>query len=123
MWFGRILIFAIILSIGGILGWGLSKLVRLSILSGMDRFLGSVFGICRGILLLAVFIILGQFAGFDNDDRWENSFLIPHFEIVAEWIRIMAPQGYEILTPDAPADSLPVEVPTELKLSALNLVE
>jgi len=123
MWFGRILVFAIILSVGGILSWGLSKLVRLSILSGMDRFLGSVFGICRGVLLIAVFVILGQFAGFDNDGWWGNSFLIPHFEVVADWIKIMAPQGYEILTPDVPAESLPVEVPTELKLSALNFLE
>jgi membrane protein required for colicin V production len=123
MWFGRILVFAIILSVGGILSWGLSKLVRLSILSGMDRFLGSLFGICRGVLLISVFIILGQFSGFDNDSWWEKSFLIPHFEVVADWIKVMAPQGYEILTPDAPAESLPVELPTELKLSAPNFVE
>lgn len=123
MWFGRILIFAIILSVGGILGWGLSKLVRLSILSGMDRFLGSLFGICRGVLLISVFVILGQFAGFENDGWWENSFLIPHFEVVAEWIKVMAPQGYEILTPDAPAETLPVELPSKLKLSALNFLE
>jgi membrane protein required for colicin V production len=123
MWFGRILVFAIILSVGGILSWGLSKLVRLSILSGMDRFLGSLFGICRGVLLISVFVILGQFAGFENDGWWENSFLIPHFEVVAEWIKVMAPQGYEILTPDAPAETLPVELPTELKSSALNFLE
>ena len=100
MWFGRILVFAIILSVGGILSWGLSKLVRLSILSGMDRFLGSLFGICRGVLLISVFVILGQFAGFANDNWWQNSFLIPHFEVVAEWIKVMAPQGYEILVPE-----------------------
>jgi membrane protein required for colicin V production len=123
MWFGRILIFAIILSLGGILGWGLSKLVRLSILSGMDRFLGSVFGMCRGILLIAVFIILGQFSGFDNDRWWENSFLIPHLEVVAEWIKIMAPQGYELLTPEAPAESLPVEVPGDVVLPTLRILE
>ena len=113
MWFGRILIFAIILSVGGILGWGLSKLVRLSILSGMDRFLGSAFGICRGILLIAVFVILGQFSGFDNDDWWEDSFLIPHFEVIAEWIKVMAPQGFELLSPEQPLDSLEIDVPTE----------
>ena len=37
IWFGRILVFAIVLSAGGIIGWGLSKLVRLSVLSGVDR--------------------------------------------------------------------------------------
>jgi membrane protein required for colicin V production len=70
VWFGRILVFAIILSVGGLLGWGISKLVRLSVLSGFDRFLGSFFGVLRGVLLVALFVIGGQFAGFDNDDWW-----------------------------------------------------
>ena len=123
MWFGRVLIFAIILSVGGLLGWGLSKLVRLSILSGMDRFLGSVFGACRGILLIAVAIIVGQYSGFDNDAWWENSILIPHLEVVADWIKIMAPQGYELLTPDGVADSLPLDLPGSLNLESLESSE
>ena len=114
MWFGRILVFAVILALGGLLGWGISKLVRLSVLSGMDRFLGSLFGALRGILLVAVFIIGGQFAGFDNDEWWLDSRLIPHFEVVAEWIKVMAPQGLELITPDEAAKSLPVDVPVEL---------
>ena len=114
MWFGRVLVFSVILALGGLLGWGISKLVRLSVLSGMDRFLGSLFGTLRGILLVAVFIIGGQFAGFDNDEWWLNSRLIPHFEVVAEWIKVMAPQGLELLTPDEAAKSLPVDLPVEL---------
>jgi len=98
-WFGRILVFAVVLSIGGLLGWGISKLVRLSVLSGMDRLAGAVFGAGRGVLLAALFVLGGQFAGFDNDDWWKRSILIPHLEVVAEWITIMAPQGYEILIP------------------------
>lgn len=98
-WFGRILVFAVILSIGGLLSWGISKLVRLSVLSGMDRLAGSVFGAFRGILLAALFIIGGEFAGFDNDAWWQRSILLPHLEVVAEWIKVMAPQGYEILVP------------------------
>ena len=113
MWFGRVLVFAIILSVGGLLGWGISRLVRMSVLSGMDRLLGSLFGAARGVLLLAVFIIGGQFAGFDNDDWWLNSRLIPHVEVVAEWIKVMAPQGLELLMPDAEAESLPVDIPGE----------
>jgi membrane protein required for colicin V production len=98
-WFGRILVFAVVLSIGGLLGWGISKLVRLSVLSGMDRLAGAVFGAGRGVLLAALFVLGGQFAGFDNDNWWNQSILIPHLEVVAEWITVMAPQGYEILVP------------------------
>ena len=107
MWFGRILVFAIILAIGGILSWGISKLVRLSILSGMDRFLGSLFGFVRGILLIAVVIIFGQFSDLDEAGWWKNSFVIPHLEVVADWIKVMAPQGYDLITPDKAAESLP----------------
>ena len=115
-WFGRILVFAVILSLGGLLGWGLSKLIKLSVLGGLDRFAGSVFGLLRGMLLVAVGIIGGQFAGFDNDDWWLNSTLIPHFAVVADWIKDMAPAGYDLIVPDAPADSLPVELPGTARL-------
>jgi len=114
MWFGRILVFAVILSIGGLLGWGISKLVRLSVLSGMDRLLGSMFGAGRGVLLMALFIIGGQFAGFDNDEWWLKSRLVPHFEIVADWIKVMAPKGFELLMPDEQAETLPIDVPEVL---------
>ncbi len=114
MWFGRILVFAVILSIGGLLSWGISKLVRLSVLSGMDRLLGCLFGTVRGIILVALFVIGGQFAGFDNDDWWEQSKLLPHVQVVADWIKVMAPQGLEIITPDEAAESLPVDIPIEV---------
>ena len=110
-WFGRILVFAVILTAGGLLGWGLSKLVRLSILSGMDRFLGAVFGFARGLLLVAVFILGGQFAGFSNDSWWTSSVIIPELEFLAEWLQVMAPEGLEMLTPEAPAKQIPVELP------------
>ena len=113
-WFGRVLVFAVILSVGGLLGWGISKLVRLSVLSGLDRFLGSVFGVVRGVLLVAVFVIGGQFSGFDNDEWWLKSRLLPHFEVVADWIKVFAPKGYELIIPDEVADELPVDLPIDL---------
>jgi len=114
MWFGRVLVFSVVLAVGGLLGWGISKLVRLSVLSGMDRFLGSLFGALRGILLAAVFIIGGQFAGFDNDEWWLKSRLIPHLEVVADWIKVMAPHGLELITPEEAVKSLPTDGPIEL---------
>lgn len=98
-WFGRALVFVVVLTIGGLLGWGVSKLVRLSILSGTDRVLGMIFGFCRGALLFGLAVIGGQFAGFDNDDWWERSVLMPYGEFVAEWISVMAPKGIELLQP------------------------
>ena len=113
-WFGRVLVFAVILSLGGLLGWGLSKIIRWSALSGMDRFLGSLFGAARGILLVAVAIIGGQFAGFDNDPWWSQSRLIPHLAVVADWIKVIAPEGLDLIVPDGEAEELPVEIPIEV---------
>ena len=109
-WFGRILVFAVILSLGGLLGWGLSKIIRMSALSGMDRFLGALFGAARGILLVAVAMIGAEFAGFTNDDWWGDSKLIPHLEVVADWIKVIAPEGLELIVPDEEADGLPVPI-------------
>ncbi len=113
-WFGRLLIFGVILAVGGLVGWGMSKLMRLSVLGGIDRLLGSLFGAVRDIVLVALFVIGGQFAGFDNDEWWLSSRLLPHFEVVADWIKVIAPKGYEIIIPDDTADALPVELPAEV---------
>ena len=58
-WFGRILVFLLILAVGGLIGWGLSKLVRLSVLSGIDRLVGGFFGAARGVLFVALFMLAG----------------------------------------------------------------
>ena len=76
--------------------------------------LGSLFGAVRGVILTALFVIGGQFAGFDNDDWWEQSKLLPYVQVVADWIEVMAPQGLEVITPDEAADSLPVDIPIEV---------
>jgi membrane protein required for colicin V production len=73
-----------------------------------------MFGAARGILLMALFVIGGQFAGFDNDDWWLQSRLLPRFAVVADWIKVMAPKGYELLMPDEKIDSLPIDVPEKL---------
>lgn len=106
IWFGRILVFVVVLSIGGLLGWGIAKLVRLSVLSGMDRTLGTFFGFARGVVLVAVFIIGGQYASFDQDNWWRDSRFIPHIAVVSDWLRVMAPKGMEMLQPGAVPDDV-----------------
>ncbi|MDH3416862.1 MAG: CvpA family protein, partial [Gammaproteobacteria bacterium] len=54
MWFGRFLVFVVVLFIGGLLGWGVSKIVQMSAMSSVDRFFGSIFGAVRGVLLVSL---------------------------------------------------------------------
>lgn len=113
VWFGRVLVFAIVVSVGGLLGWGIAKIVRLSPLSGVDRLAGGLFGAARGVLLMALAVIAGQSAGFESGAWWQESKLIPRLEVVADWIKVMAPKGFELLTPEEPDQDLKINLPTD----------
>ena len=67
----------------------LAHFVRLSIFSGMDRFLGLIFGLLRGVVLLGVFVILGQTLRLDGEHWWTRSLLIPYGESVANGLRAL----------------------------------
>jgi membrane protein required for colicin V production len=114
IWFGRILIFIIILVLGSILGWVTTKLIRLVLLGGIDRLIGSIFGALRGVLIIGLFVIVGQYSGFDSDAWWLDSHLLPHFEELANWIKVAAPKGFELIIPDEVIEKLPNQLQMEL---------
>ena len=89
IWAARIIIVLVVLLVGAGVGAALGHFVRLSIFSGMDRFLGLVFGAFRGIVLLGVFVILGQLLRLDGERWWRHSLLIPYGESVANGLRAL----------------------------------
>ncbi len=111
LWAGRFLVFIIILAIGGLIGWSVSKIVRMAGLSGTDRSLGAVFGLLRAVVLIGLFALLGRYAAFDAENWWLESSLIPYAETVADWIEVMAPKGMEILQPEEMLDDFQFNVP------------
>ncbi len=106
MWAGRALIFVIVLALGALAGWGISKIVRLAGLTGTDRYLGGVFGFLRAAVLAGLFALFGRYAAFDADNWWLESRLIPYAETVADWIEVMAPKGMEMLQPEQMIDEI-----------------
>src|SRR5262245_58685687 len=88
-WAARVIIVILILLLGAAVGAILNHFVRLSIFSGMDRFLGLVFGLLRGVVLLGVFVILGQVLRLDGERWWTRSLMIPYGESVANGLRTM----------------------------------
>jgi membrane protein required for colicin V production len=100
MWAGRFLVFIIILALGALAGWGISKIIRMAGLTGTDRSLGGLFGLARAIVLIGLFVLLGRYAVFDGKAWWLESRLIPYAEDVADWIEVMAPKGMEMLRPE-----------------------
>ncbi len=88
-WAARVIIVALILLIGAGLGALVGHYVRLSIFSGMDRFLGFLFGAARGAVLIGVFVILGRLLKLDGETWWRHSMLIPYGDSVAHGLRVL----------------------------------
>ncbi|AQZ95921.1 CvpA family protein [Halopseudomonas phragmitis] len=79
------ILFVLTLILGGLINYLIGQLVRVTGLSGTDRFLGMIFGAARGVLLVVVVIGLLSLAPVEGDIWWTQSELIPHFLLVADW--------------------------------------
>jgi membrane protein required for colicin V production len=88
-WAARVIIVLLVLLVGAGVGAALGHFVRLSIFSGMDRFLGFAFGVLRGFVLLGVFVILGQLLRLQDENWWRHSMLIPYGASIANGLRML----------------------------------
>jgi membrane protein required for colicin V production len=88
-WAARVILVALVLLLGAGIGVTVTHFVRLSIFSGMDRFLGFVFGVFRGLVVLGVFVILAQVLRLDGERWWRQSRLMPYGESIANGLRVV----------------------------------
>ncbi len=72
--------------IGSVITYVITQLVKRSGLTGTDRFIGVFFGIARGILLVALLVLVGELSDLPQKNGWMNSQLIPQFESVVQWL-------------------------------------
>lgn len=86
-------LFAITLSLGGLIGFLLSVLVRKTGLTFVDRFGGMVFGVVRGMIVVTVVVMLAGLTPLPKDSWWTESTLIPPFQLFVVWLRDHIPSG------------------------------
>ncbi len=79
------LLFVATLFVGALVNRLIGGLIQMTGLSGTDRVLGMVFGGLRGCLLVTAIIGLMTLAPLDQDPAWQQSVLIPHFLLLADW--------------------------------------
>jgi membrane protein required for colicin V production len=77
---GFVIVFIVVLVGGGILGLLLGRLIRAAGLGAGDRFLGGVFGIVRGILILMVAVLLASLTPVTNEAFWRTSMVVGPIE-------------------------------------------
>jgi membrane protein required for colicin V production len=82
---GCSILFVVTLLVGALVNYLICELVRVTGLSGTDRFLGMTFGAARGALLVVVLVGLLSLAPVEEDAWWQQSTLLPHFLMVADW--------------------------------------
>ncbi|GLK88419.1 CvpA family protein [Pseudomonas turukhanskensis] len=86
---GCAILFVATLLVGALFNFLIGELVRVTGLSGTDRVLGMVFGAARGGLLVVLLVGLLSLAPVTQDSWWQQSALVPHFLIVADWSKNM----------------------------------
>lgn len=101
-WAARSLIVLGVLVIGWIVAGILGYMLRHSGLSIMvDRLLGLVTGFMRGAVVVAVFVLLGQFVQLTQTHWWKGSRLMPYASEAAGWLQSFAETGMSVLEKQA----------------------
>jgi membrane protein required for colicin V production len=70
---GFVLVFVVSVFVGGLLVWGLPKLIEQAGLRPVDRGLGGVFGLLRGVILVLALTVLVLMTPLKNQAWWRES--------------------------------------------------
>jgi membrane protein required for colicin V production len=76
-WVARLIVFLVVLLVGHALGVIIGHFVRLSLLTGVDRFLGLLFGLLRGVVIVGAAVIVCETVRLDRESWWHESALLP----------------------------------------------
>lgn len=80
-------LFCATILLGSIVGLLLGELFKNNGLSVSDRFAGLIFGVIRGVIVVAVCIMLAGLTPIPNEPWWKESMLIPPFQTLAIWLK------------------------------------
>ncbi|MGH8231841.1 MAG: CvpA family protein [Steroidobacteraceae bacterium] len=86
-WAARTIIFCVVVVIGTFIGAIANRLVRLSIFSGTDRFVGGLFGFLRAMVMIGLFVMLCHALRLTEESWWRGSTLLPYGEHTANVLR------------------------------------
>ena len=74
----------------------LAQVIKMTGLSGLDRLMGTVFGLVRGlVVVLVIIVILRQLAPIEQESLWQTSSLLPHLLLLENWSREVFSQLFD----------------------------
>lgn len=96
---GFVLVFVVTLFAAGLLSWLIKKLVESAGLRPVDRALGGMFGLARGVVVLVALTVVLHLTGLSRQDWWLSA-------RGPVWIDVVI-KGIRPVLPDALVDYLP----------------
>jgi membrane protein required for colicin V production len=88
-WVGRLAVLVAVLAVGYLVGLVLRYFTHGVGLGAIDRVIGMLFGILRGLVLVGVIVICGELLHMNHEPWWHRSKLIPYGETLGDWLRAM----------------------------------
>lgn len=85
------ILFVAVVLLGGLVNYLAGQLVSKTGLTATDRVLGMIFGVLRGVVIVAVLVLLAGVTALPEDPWWNESLLLGHFEDMAIWLRSFLP--------------------------------
>ncbi len=90
---GFVLVFVVSVFIGGLVVWGIPKLIEQAGLRPVDRVLGGVFGLLRGVILLLALAVLVLMSSLKSQAWWREAKAARVSVEVLKVLKPMLPQG------------------------------
>ncbi|HHO69190.1 MAG TPA: CvpA family protein [Gammaproteobacteria bacterium] len=85
------LLFAAVVLLAGVVNYLAGQLIDKTGLTGTDRALGIVFGVARGIVIVAILVLLAGLTPLPQESWWHESLLLVQFQDMALWLRSFLP--------------------------------
>ena len=83
-----------VLIVGALIGWVLFRLVRAIGLGFLDRLLGAVVGLARGVLIAVLGVLVAGLTSLPRQDWWQNAAFAPPLVAAALSLRPWLPQPW-----------------------------
>lgn len=94
-----VIVFVVSMFAAALLSWLLHKVVATIGLRPVDRSLGALFGLVRGVVVLLVLAVLVHLVGMRHQDWWQDSRATPVLERMLAGVKPVLPQALQAYLP------------------------
>lgn len=88
------IILVVVLIIGALVGFFISRIVRAVGLGFLDRSLGAIFGLARGVLIAVLLVLFAGLTTLPRSDWWQNALSSPALVAAALNLRPWLPRAW-----------------------------